>query len=145
MIRLAQPIMIGAEYAQPLDVGTRACAGPSRRIMIRLAQPIMIGWVAALARQFVPKGLHHLSSPTHPGAELSHTSQPILRLSVIPRSPQCAAPSSSVTVAWQAALSPGRSHSRLVQCRERSGGGARGARRSGRKAETMSLALWNLL
>src|SRR5215813_14050012 len=82
MIRLAQPIMIGAEYAQPLDVGTRACAGPSRRIMIRLAQPIMIGWVAALARHFVPKGLHHLSSPTHPGAELSHTSQPILRLSV---------------------------------------------------------------
>src|SRR5262249_49119247 len=55
MIRLAQPIMIGAEYSQLLHVGTRACAGPSRRIMIRLAQPIMIGWVAALAQHFVPK------------------------------------------------------------------------------------------
>ena len=62
MIRLAQPIMIGAQYAQFFHVGTRACAGPSRRIMIRLAQPIMIGWDAALARHFVSKG----AAPSHP-------------------------------------------------------------------------------
>src|SRR5262249_58468471 len=42
--------------------GTRACAGPSRRIMI--------GWVAALARHFVPKGA---GTPFHPPLAKSET------------------------------------------------------------------------
>src|SRR5262249_31048001 len=54
-----------AEYARLFHVGTRACAGPSRRIMIRLAQPIMIGWVVALGRHFVPTGVEIHYNPRY--------------------------------------------------------------------------------